>query len=280
MDSGKCIRSEQLRIDWRQLMHLKRTLAEPVMQSREEGFLEAESKRSIGALTLLGLGGEMSTWQLWLQHPERVWVRKFFFYMHLWVGAGVGLYIVLMSITGSLIVYRNELERTPSFVSSVEWIVDLHENLLFGRNGRFVNGIGAISVILLCSTGAVIWWPGTSNWRRALTVNWRSPSARFSWDLHSALGFWSFLFVLMWGISGFYFVFPQTFNSLFGLIDCSDHFIDQTSNWLSLLHFGRFGLFSEAVWTLLGLVPALLSVTGVFLCCRRMILKAQSVRPY
>ena len=54
----------------------------------------------------------MSAWQQWLQHPERVWVRKCFFYIHLWVGAGVGLYIVLMSITGSMIVYRNELERS------------------------------------------------------------------------------------------------------------------------------------------------------------------------
>jgi hypothetical protein len=61
----------------------------------------------------------------WIQHPERVWVRKRLFYVHLWVGAGVGLYIVLMSITGSLIVYRNQLETTPSLVPAVEWIVDL-----------------------------------------------------------------------------------------------------------------------------------------------------------
>src|ERR1700675_4212471 len=99
----------------------------------------------------------MSAWQQWLQHPEKVWVRKCFFYLHLWLGAGFGLYIVLMSITGSLIVYRNGLEKVPSLVFPVEWIVDLHENLLFGTNGRFVNGIGAICVIVLCLTGAVIW---------------------------------------------------------------------------------------------------------------------------
>jgi hypothetical protein len=175
-----------------------------------------------GTVIRMNLEKEMSVWNRWMEHPERVWVRKWFFDIHLWVGAGVGLYIVLMSITGSLIVYRNEMERAPSLVSSVEWIVELHENLLCGRNGRFVNGIGANSVILLCLTGAVIWWPGISNWRRALTVNWRSPFARFSWDLHSALGLWSSLFVLMRGISGFYFAFPQTLNSLFGLIDHSD----------------------------------------------------------
>jgi uncharacterized iron-regulated membrane protein len=164
-----------------------------------------------------------------------------FFYIHLWVGAGVGIYIVLMSITGSLIVYRNELERAPSLVSSVEWIVDLHENLLFGTNGRFVNGIGAICTTSLCLTGAIIGWPGIANWRRASTVNWKSPFARFSWDLHSALGFWGFLFVLMWGISGLYFAFPQSFNALFGFVDPRDLFTDPALAWLSSLHFGRFG---------------------------------------
>jgi glutathione reductase (NADPH) len=39
--SGKGIRSEQLRIDWQQLMLFKRTFTEPVPQSREQGFLKA-----------------------------------------------------------------------------------------------------------------------------------------------------------------------------------------------------------------------------------------------
>jgi uncharacterized iron-regulated membrane protein len=222
----------------------------------------------------------MSVWHQWIRHPERVWARRVLFQVHLWVGAGTGLYIVLMSITGSLIVYRNELERNSSLISSVDWIVDLHENLLFGENGRFVNGMGAICVIVLCLTGAVIWWPGMDNWRRALTVNWRALFARFSWDLHSALGFWAFLPVLMWGISGLYFVFPQPFSALFGSIDPADKFTDKALFWLSLLHFGRFSWFSEVLWTLLGLVPAVLSLTGVFLCCRRMIYKAPSARPF
>jgi len=223
--------------------------------------------------------GKMSVWLQWVQHPERVWVRKCFFYIHLWVGAAVGLYIVLMSITGSMIVYRNELERFPSIIPTVEWIVDLHENLLFGEDGRFVNGIGAICVIVLCLTGAIIWWPGINNWRRALTVNWESLFARFSWDLHSAMGFWGFLFVLLWGISGFYFSFPNLVNALFGFVDPRDKYADRFLDWLSMAHFGRFGWFAEALWTVLGLMPALLAVTGVFLCCRRMVYKAPPARP-
>jgi len=31
----------------------------------------------------------------------------------------------------------------------------------------------------------------------SLTVSWRAHFARINWDLHSALGFWCFLFVLL-----------------------------------------------------------------------------------
>jgi uncharacterized iron-regulated membrane protein len=98
------------------------------------------------------------------------------------------------------------------------------------------------------------------------------------WDLHSALGFWCFLFVLVWGISGIYFAFPQAFNTAFGLFDPHDKVTDQLLLALSDLHFGRFGWFTEIVWAMLGLVPAILSITGVFLCCRRMIYKTSSPR--
>jgi uncharacterized iron-regulated membrane protein len=176
-----------------------------------------------------------------------------------------------MSISGSMIVYRNELSRRVS----IEWLVNLHENLLSGATGRFVNGLGAICVTSLCLTGAIIWWPGIKNWRRSLTVNWGGSFARIIWDLHSALGFWCFFFILVWGISGIYFSFPPLFNPLF-LLDPADHFADQDLFWLSQLHFGRFGWFSEALWTLLGLVPAVLAFTGVFICCRRVIYKKPS----
>ncbi len=213
----------------------------------------------------------MTAWQQWLQHPERSRLRTAFFQIHLWVGAGAAAYILLMSISGSVIVYRNELSKT----FSIEWLVKLHENLLAGSIGRVVNGIGAICVTSLCLTGAVIWWPGVKNWRRSLTVSWRAHFARINWDLHSALGFWCFFFILLWGISGIYFSFPHLFDPLF-ILDPADHFTDQGLFWLSQLHFGRFGWFTEAPWSLLGLVPAVLAFSGVFICCRRMIYKKPS----
>ena len=76
-----------------------------------------------------------SVWQQWVQRPERLWLRNRIFYVHLWVGAGVGMYVVLMSMTGSLIVFRNGLEKVSWLVPFVEWVVNLHENLsIFPRS--------------------------------------------------------------------------------------------------------------------------------------------------
>jgi len=209
----------------------------------------------------------MTALQQWLQHSERFWMRKTFFQIHLWVGAGVGLYVVLMSLTGSIIVFRNEL----SGWFPIEWLVKLHENLLLGGKGRLVNGIGAIAVTTVCLTGAIIWWPGLKNWRRSLKVRWGSGLARFNWDAHRALGVWCFLFILMWGISGLYFSFPQVFYAPASLVDPADKYTDAILFGLSQLHFGRFGCCIEALWAVLGLVLAVLAFTGAFVCCRRMI---------
>jgi uncharacterized iron-regulated membrane protein len=57
----------------------------------------------------------MTYWQRWIRQPRTVWLRKAAFQLHLWSGIGVGLYVLLISVTGSILVYRNELyrEATP-----------------------------------------------------------------------------------------------------------------------------------------------------------------------
>jgi uncharacterized iron-regulated membrane protein len=228
---------------------------------------------------------EMSAWQRWLHHPESVWLHRALFQIHLWVGMVAGLYVLVMSLSGSMIVYRNQLEASGNshVVPAVEWLVNLHENLLLGEKGSRLNGIGAICLTLLCLTGAVLWWPGVLHWRRSLSVNWRSSFARLNWDLHNALGFWAFVFLVMWGISGIYFSFPQVFNALADIVDPgpSDklRFGDLALLWLSNLHFGRFGWFTEALWVLLGLVPAVLAFTGIFMCCHRLLVRKGAPLP-
>ncbi len=223
-----------------------------------------------------------SAWQQWLEHPEKLWMHRPIFQIHLWVGMMAGLYVFVMSVSGSAIVYRNSLEGSGNPQSQVfrvvEWLVDLHENLLLGMTGRAINGIGALGLTLLCLTGVILWWPGVANWRRSLSVNWRSSFARLNWDVHNALGFWCFLFVLVWGISGIYFAFPEVFNALVGFFQTPStigkvQFGDIALLWLSNLHFGRFGRFTEALWTLIGFVPAVLSFTGIFMCCHRLLVR-------
>lgn len=220
-------------------------------------------------------------WQ-WLHHPEKLWAHRALFQVHLWLGMFAGLYILVMSLSGSLIVFRNELEASgrqqSKVIRVIEWLVNLHGNLLLGTTGRTVNGVGAIGLTALCLTGAILWWPGIAHWRRSLSVSWRSSFARLNWDLHNALGFWCFLLVLLWGISGIYFAFPQPFNAITDFLAPTD-----TSNsvgfgqlalfWLSNLHFGRFGWFVEALWTASGLVPAILVFTGMFMCCHRLLVR-------
>lgn len=213
----------------------------------------------------------MTHWEEWLEHPEKLLVHHILFQVHLWVGSVAAAYILAMSISGSAIVFRNDFTGSPV----LEWLVRFHGTLLMGTTGRFVNGVGGISLTLLCLTGAVIWWPGTKHWRRSLTVDWSGHFPRINWDLHSALGFWLFLFVLIWGVSGIYFAFPNTFNYLLAF-DPTDRFTDPALLWLSNLHFGRFGWFIQAIWVVLGLVPAILAFTGVFICCRRVIFKKPS----
>src|SRR5262249_27444816 len=53
-------------------------------------------------------------WQQWMRRPQNVWLRRALFQIHLWTGIGLGVYVVAISITGSAIVFRNELYNWAS----------------------------------------------------------------------------------------------------------------------------------------------------------------------
>lgn len=246
------------------------------------------------SLSAVSTSARASLWQRWIRQPQTVWLRRALLQVHLWSGIGLGLYICFISVTGSVLVYRNELyvATTPDSglaqgtVTTGFWLVsrliELHDDLLAGPTGRRVNGIGALGVLLVAFTGAVIWWPGAGRWRRSLTlrrgVGWR----RFAWDLHSAIGAWSLGFVLVFGLSGVYLCFPEEVQSAADALPFQSHLepglraVDRAISWLAYLHFGRIngigipcsgpGLcdqVTKAVWAMFGLAPAALSVTGI-----------------
>jgi uncharacterized iron-regulated membrane protein len=107
------------------------------------------------------------------------------------------------------------------------WITrlqDLHFNLFAGSVGRVINGIGALSLIVMFGTGFVVWWPDKGRpgrpgrWRGSLTVSFRKGRKgheswkRTNWQLHSAAGFWLFAVLMLWAITGVEFAFPRQFR--------------------------------------------------------------------
>ncbi|MQA28445.1 MAG: hypothetical protein GEU82_01205 [Luteitalea sp.] len=301
----------------------------------------------------------------WLRYPQTLWVRRAIFQVHLWAGIGIGIYVFVVSASGSVLVYRNELyahfspkplivsgggtpmsverlteaarRRYPTFdvggvrtgetpnhalevtlvrgddrtlrffhpftgedLGSVlpagyrgtQWLLDLHDNLLNGTTGRRVNGAGAIALMLLSVTGAIVWWPGIKTWRRSMSIDLRSGWKRLNWSLHSALGFWCWAFMVMWAITGAYLAFPQTFGAIFDYMEPFDEnnpaerMVDQIQYWLGYLHFGRLGgrgipgcgrglcdATTKLIWAAVGLVPPVLFVTGAVMWWNRVAIK-------
>jgi len=54
-------------------------------------------------------GDRLSVWQRWVRQPKTLRVRRALFQVHVWSGIAAGLYVLMMSVTGSVLVYANEL---------------------------------------------------------------------------------------------------------------------------------------------------------------------------
>jgi uncharacterized iron-regulated membrane protein len=244
-----------------------------------------------------------AAWQRWVRQPQTVRLRKAVFQIHLWSGIALGLYIFFISVTGSVLVYRNELYvwATPesgSFTDSsipmgirlVSTLMELHDNLLGGDIGRSINGLGGAAVLLVALTGLVIWWPGIRRWRRSLTIRRGVGWKRFIWDLHSAIGLWTVGATLVFAISGIYLCFPELFHAAAESIEpmtienAGRRLVDDVLYWLAFLHFGRINGIGipcdgpgvcdqtvKAIWALFGLVPAVMFVTGATMWWNRVV---------
>ena len=244
-----------------------------------------------------------TVWQRWMQQPKRLWFRRALFQIHLWSAVSLGLYIFFISITGSVLVYRNELyvffspdeQSSEAFANAsaynmVTTLIELHKAFLVGPIGKTINGIAAFGVLVVALTGFVIWWPGIKRWRRSLRIHSGVGWKRFVWDLHSMIGFWSFGFIFVFAFSGIYLCFPEMFHELAEKIqpmtyeNAGRRFVDSLLYWLAFLHFGRIngiGILCsgpgvcdqsvKAIWALFGLAPAAMFVTGMTMWWNRVL---------
>jgi len=168
------------------------------------------------------------------------------------------------------------------------WVVTLHDDLLITENqrGRFWNGVGSILATLLCITGAIVWWPGIASWRRGISIKRKSSWKRFNFDTHSALGFWFFSIIAIWAVSGIYLSMPTPFmdvvNWFFGpQPDNIENVrvIDRVMEWMVRLHFGRWRSHTlKTVWVIMGLIPAIMFVTGSIMWWNRVVRKPRTAK--
>lgn len=236
----------------------------------------------------------------WIRRPQQVRFRRAVFQVHLWSGVVLGLYVFFISLTGSVLVYRNELYvmATPEEVTEnvaiglrmVTTLIELHADLLAGSTGRRVNGIGAVAVLLSAVTGLIIWWPGIQRWRRSLVIRRGVGWKRLTWDMHSAMGIWSVAFIIVFAVSGIYLSFPEIFHVFTDWLYADaplgtrPRLLDNALAGLAYSHFGRIngiglpcsgpGLCDQAtkaVWATFGLAPAAMFVTGAIMWWNRVV---------
>ena len=81
-----------------------------------------------------------------------------------------------------------------SFATTVH---EFHTNMLLGDRGAFILMLIAALLILLSGSGIILWWP-----RKILKVRWSASGRRIVFDLHNAIGFYSFVFLLLFGVTG------------------------------------------------------------------------------
>src|SRR4051812_24722716 len=96
----------------------------------------------------------MNAWSRWVRQPQGLWLRKALFQVHLWVGVALAAYILVICITGSVLVYRNELYArfapTPLLIAPSASAVRLSEDALTAAAHRAHAGF---DVINLCASG-------------------------------------------------------------------------------------------------------------------------------
>ena len=101
------------------------------------------------------------------------------------------------------------MEFSSSFIGFMHVF---HENLTLPQyNGRQIVGWAGVGMLILSLTGIWIWWPRNGRFLKGL--RW-TRSSRFTFNLHSMLGFWISIPLAVVSLTGIYLSFPQTAREL------------------------------------------------------------------
>lgn len=169
----------------------------------------------------------------------------------------------------------------PWPIKSVEWLADIHDDLLMNRTGRLINGVGGGLFVLMSLTGLILWWQGRSRWYEGLIIT-RNSSRSLLWQLHSFFGFWALLLMVAWGVSGFQIGFPRLMDDIIGWFrsDPDNFQRPEVLQFFRSVHFARFGQGPVArwAWIVVSFVPALLFISGLIVWWRRVVRRKLNAR--
>lgn len=90
----------------------------------------------------------------------------------------------------------------------VHLISEIHGKLLLGKTGFWIMGIASALWGAMTLLGLYLWWPGRGKVVTALKIKRQAGPARFHFDLHRALGFYSAPVALTLAVTGVYMALP------------------------------------------------------------------------
>ncbi len=100
--------------------------------------------------------------------------------------------------------------RQPTSDSVMRQIFRLHANMLVqGRTGREIVGWFGVAMLILGTSGLIMWWPRGASWRTAFGVQRDVRGFRLHRQLHGAVGIWGLAVFMVVSFSGVYISFPQ-----------------------------------------------------------------------
>ena len=98
----------------------------------------------------------------------------------------------------------------------LDWLVDLHHNLLFGRTGRQAVGVVGIILFVVSGSGLLLSLLRKPSFESLITVRTGGPRRLFYYELHRATGLWAYAFLTLLSFTGIVLAYPGTFRAVLG----------------------------------------------------------------
>ncbi len=87
----------------------------------------------------------------------------------------------------------------------------IHTHLLLGDVGAVIIKWNVLIFFIMCVSGLILWWPKQRRFfKKAVTINFRTKNWKLlNWELHSVLGFYALIVLLIISLTGIFFVYDS-----------------------------------------------------------------------